>query len=274
MISPEIQNQLRSQYNPDGSDLRKIQLRMLDILLEFDRICQKNGITYWLDSGTLIGAARHGGFIPWDDDLDVCILHSDYRKLCRAVKKDLKMPYLFYDSDSKDNYARRWPRIVNESVRITRLIPDANNKGSMISRTDNLWIDVFQMIEGSVKVSRALSAFYGRCYRRRFNLIDDGKARHITGVILYPLSLGMCVLARIAGKVFHRNNLIHDFGSGFYSVRKRQDIFPLGKIEFEGHLLPAPRNTHNYLSRIYGDYTKLPDAEHRVTHNFTEIEIQ
>ena len=71
MIEKAMQQELRSLYNPDGSRLRTIQLNLLDILIEFDRICRNNEIPYWLDSGTLIGAARHGGFIPWDDDLDV-----------------------------------------------------------------------------------------------------------------------------------------------------------------------------------------------------------
>ncbi len=274
MISPEIQNQLRSQYNPDGSDLRKIQLRMLDILVEFDRVCRLNGITYWLDSGTLIGAARHGGFIPWDDDLDVCILRSDYRKLCRAIRKDLRAPYSFYDQDSTDQYARRWPRIVDESVIITRLIPDSGNKGAMVSRKDNLWIDVFQMIEGSVRTSKVLNSFYGRCYRRKFRLINDGALRHAIGVVLYPLARCICSMARLTGRIFHRGNYIHDFGAGFYSTRKKRDLFPLGTIEFESHIFPAPGNVHAYLTGIYGDYMKLPDADKRQTHNFTDIKFQ
>ena len=60
MIEKTRQQELRSLYNPDGSRLRTIQLNLLDILIEFDRVCRKNGIPYWLDSGTLIGAARHG----------------------------------------------------------------------------------------------------------------------------------------------------------------------------------------------------------------------
>lgn len=74
MIDNDTQLTLRAQFNPDGSSLRNLQLQLVDILIEFDRICRKNNIDYWLDSGSLLGAARHGGFIPWDDDLDVCVL--------------------------------------------------------------------------------------------------------------------------------------------------------------------------------------------------------
>ena len=72
---------LNEKYNPEGSQLRKAQLRMLELLVFIDEVCRKNDIPYWLDSGTLLGAMRHGGFIPWDDDADICILRSDAERL-------------------------------------------------------------------------------------------------------------------------------------------------------------------------------------------------
>ena len=74
MIDSKIQNKLREKYNPDGSLLRQHQLRMLKMLSYFDKICQEHNIHYWLSSGNCIGVVRHGGFIPWDDDIDVEML--------------------------------------------------------------------------------------------------------------------------------------------------------------------------------------------------------
>ena len=69
-----------SKYNPEGSELRVIQLRMLDILLKIDAFCKQYGINYWLEGGYYVGAVRHGGFIPWDDDLDIGMDRRDYLK--------------------------------------------------------------------------------------------------------------------------------------------------------------------------------------------------
>ena len=70
-----------SHYNPEGSTLRRAQLRMLEILKVVDDICTKHGIQNTLDGGTLIGAVRHGGFIPWDDDIDINVTREDLAKL-------------------------------------------------------------------------------------------------------------------------------------------------------------------------------------------------
>ena len=66
-----------SKYNGEGTMLRKAQLRMVDILVAIDKVCRDNGINYWIDYGTLLGAVRHKGFIPWDDDIDICVLTED-----------------------------------------------------------------------------------------------------------------------------------------------------------------------------------------------------
>ena len=78
-----------SKYNPENSTLRQAQLRMLDMLVEVDKICRKHNIPYWIDYGTLLGAVRHKGFIPWDDDIDICVMNEHYDKLRRLLMDEL-----------------------------------------------------------------------------------------------------------------------------------------------------------------------------------------
>lgn len=81
IIAKEQQERLVARYNPEGSPLRRAQQRMVEMLVFLDKICKEHNLRYWLDSGTLLGACRHGGFIPWDDDTDVCMPREDALKL-------------------------------------------------------------------------------------------------------------------------------------------------------------------------------------------------
>ena len=75
------EQELRRRYSPEGSKLRGVQRELFGILTDLADICDKNNIQWWLSSGTLLGAARHKGFIPWDDDIDIVMLRKDFRRL-------------------------------------------------------------------------------------------------------------------------------------------------------------------------------------------------
>ena len=273
MIDQIVQKQLREQYNPEGSFLRKIQKSLLDILVELDRICKENDIPYWLDSGTLLGAERHGGFIPWDDDVDVCILRKDWKRLRNALKKNLREPYKVHEVDSTSDYTHCWPRIVNEKITIHRMVK-VGKEGDMEEKAENLGLDIFLQVNGSPRVARFVDLFYGRCFRRKYRIINDGRMNHFLGVVLFPIAKMIVGAARACGKWFHPETFIHDYGTGFYSVRKKKDIFPLSLIEFEGYMLSSPVDIPSYLQRIYNTYSQLPPEEKRETHNILSVDYE
>ena len=266
-INPELQKQLREKYNPDGSPLRNIQVCLTDILIEFDRVCRKNNIQYWLDLGTLLGAARHNGFIPWDDDLDVCILRKDRRRLAKAMKKDLNPPFSFTPANTKNDNPRRWARFNNNNITVSRIC--ASKSGEPETRNEKIWLDIFLMINATVKSSKIIDPLFGRCYRRKFNLLFDGKLKHVLAICLYPFAQFVVHFMYLWGKVFRHNCYVYDFGSGFYGLRKSKDIFPLKEMEFEGHLFPVPGNYDNYLKQLYGNWETLPSEI--TSHNVIQI---
>lgn len=273
MIEAEIQEQLRNKYNPEGSDLRKIQLNMLDILIEFDRVCHKNGIVYWLDSGTLLGAVRHGGFIPWDDDIDVCIMKKDLRSLKKAMKKDLNPSYSFCMPSIRERQSMSWCRIINPNIRITRPVFNPKNPKELIPTQESLWLDIFLQINGNPSVSRFIDKLYGRCRRRFYRSITDGIFKRFASIVIYPFILLIVIIAEMLGKILSPGTLIHNFGSGFYSTRMVKEIFPLETVSFEGKKFPSPHDYDSYLSRIFGDYRQIPDTDKIKTHNVLKIEI-
>ena len=98
------------QYNPEGSLLRRDQMKMVEMLKVFSAICQKNDIKWWLCSGTLLGAARHKGFIPWDDDIDIAMMKKDYEKLKRVMRKWDSDEYFFQCMETDIEYVNPFAR--------------------------------------------------------------------------------------------------------------------------------------------------------------------
>ncbi len=243
-----------------ATDLREHQLRLLALLKEFDHICKDNGITWWLDSGTLLGAVRHRGFIPWDDDLDVCILGKDYPKIRKILKEKCPEPF-FYDCSRKGK-TRLSPRFVDKSQIVRRTDPRTGDV-----KEEPLWIDTFVLREGSLGIKKAIDPLYGKCLRRIYRGIEDGAVKRILAYIAFPALWVVVRLALLSGKIFHKGNLLHDYGVPFYSVRRSSDIFPLGTIRFEDAEFPAPADPDRYLRLIYGDYTVVPDDKDRKAHD-------
>ena len=136
---PEIdQENLRARFNPDGSLLRRQQLRMLELLIEVDRICKKHNISYWLSSGTLIGAARHKGFIPWDDDLDIEMLLPDYNRLMKVLPRELPDTMALQSVKTDPNYFFFYSK-----VRDRRSFLAESNRYDRVWKERGIYIDIF-----------------------------------------------------------------------------------------------------------------------------------
>lgn len=99
-----------------SSKMKKVWTVQMDMLCELDRICKKYGLTYYADSGTLIGAIRHKGFIPWDDDIDIAMMRSDFQKLLKVANKELKTPLFLQSVYSDQNYVRALARMRNSET--------------------------------------------------------------------------------------------------------------------------------------------------------------
>ena len=131
---------LRQRFNPDGSLLRRQQMRMLEILLEVDKICKKHNIRYWLSSGTLIGAMRHDGFIPWDDDLDIEMMRSDYLRLMKVLPAELPEWLALQNDETDSNYFYFYAKVRDKRSRMLE-----QNGYDRLWKEQGIYIDIFPM---------------------------------------------------------------------------------------------------------------------------------
>lgn len=257
--------ELRKRYNPDGSELRRAQLRMLEMLTFVDKVCSAHNINYWLDSGTLLGAARHGGFIPWDDDVDICMTYQDMLRF-----KDLMLheysghtDYVLQCRETDKNIFCGWV-----------ILRDLKSEGISDAKIHNLYkyrglnVDIFPVTDRSLGVLQVASNLLYKVFVKAplkqkpvfkyFRWLSPPIYRLFYHIVL------PCF--RMVSHPFKRRFYRMIYGCEFTSKRYIEDIWPLSRMRFEGIQLSVPHDSDAYLRRMYGDWRKLPDEIQ--THNY------
>lgn len=264
MIDPKIQDELRERFNPDGSQLRKHQMRLLEMLKYFDDLCKTHGITYWLSSGTLIGGVRHGGFIPWDDDVDVEMLKDDYEKLVRVFESDPNPRFILQTHKSDYYYFAPFAKLRDRNS----VIKEMNTNVDLYYKYRGVFIDIFIMEpSSSCLISRSASILHNLLLLHPMSNIKNRIVRSIYYRVIFFLLYKITIpVLRLITRVGVKDRLRHTAGSGFIKERYYGEIFPVQKILFEDMYVPVPNKYDSYLRRIYGDYMKLPKIESIETH--------
>lgn len=263
IIDQPTNDNLRRRFNPEGSALRHIQLQMLEILRAIDDVCCRNGIAYWLSSGTLLGAARHGGFIPWDDDLDIEMLLPDYQRFCEIAPKELPANLKLQNSQTDSMFFLGFSKVRDTTISIT----SSDELLEQHYGINGLFVDVFPIVPSTSRILHRASGkliYWSACAVNRY----EGSAflGTLSRGVHRALHATLGGINRIIQPLHPGNRLRHRFPSTFARARYRNEILPLTEIEFEGHTFPAPGNTDAYLTRIYGNWRALPNLSNIQTH--------
>lgn len=259
----EVKEDLR-EYNKEGTELRRLQLKMLDILIVVTDICDKHGLTYWLSGGTLLGAVRHGGFIPWDDDIDIELLYPDYKRLLKILPKELPSHLHLQTPKEKTN------RHLFSKVRDKYSIIDSEEENNSNYPYKGVFIDIFPLEYSYLKLKKVVDFFYGRSLRRLkmykpFKSLKSG-FEFCIALLMYPIGLLLFFFAKLFVFLFKPTTLVYSYGIGINILRDSAYMFPVSKINFEGNTFSAPKDIDSYLADQYGDYMKIPPREKRPSH--------
>lgn len=244
------------------STLRDAQVVITEGLVEIDRICKHNNIEYWIDSGTLLGAKRNGSFIPWDEDIDICMTRENYNKFITSASSELNKKKYFLQNNITDKNYRLHP--VPSKLRINNTLflwtdQDGQEYNYDKKSHSGLYVDIFPMdkIPKHAFIGSIIKILYKIYYQRRYN-----------NKTLYKKTISLF------GKIFLNYNLLKFFNASYIRYCNKSDnkrgydyscdmgltsynyptevIFPLKEITFENKKFPCPNNVTKYLTLTYG----------------------
>ena len=253
---------------------RAIQVVETEMLKVFVSICQQLNLKYYLWGGTLLGAVRHSGFIPWDDDIDVCMPRKDFERFTKEAQA-LLPEHLFLQTYKTDpEFPHVFAKIRNSN---TTFLEKAVKERKM---NHGIFIDIFPLDEYSEKQKNALSTkIREKLIESRLSyLISDDvlsarvKAVRVISKAFYPTVRS----AQEAKEALHKSYRGPQQLANYSGIGGNRDVAPAEwyqestEIMFEGIKANAPAEYHKVLTKQYGNYMQLPPVEKRVTHHFTD----
>lgn len=262
--------------------LRQAQFVLLRMFKIIDYICRKHDIKYWMCSGTLLGAVRHKGFIPWDDDLDICMLREDYERFVKIAVDEFPADMMLQTRDTDPNYHYLpLPCKVRDKksfVLSPGYMDDKSEKG--------LYIDIFP----ADRYHTNFPAFQMEKFLKSYNMFickcldsvdfkDESVTRRILSYFHPVFHILVVNYLKLAKRLIRRNKKLGMncyIGHGFDTMWKRffkyDDIYPLIEIQFENARFFAPHSPDVYLTTLYGpDYMTPPPEEKRLDAQHSHI---
>lgn len=246
--------------------LRECQLKQLSILEEVDRICRKHQIDYWLDGGSLLGAVRHGGFIPWDDDIDIAMTLEGLKQFTHIAPQELREG-LFLQTPEND------PSHKEPIVKIRDLnslyIESGDNMQAPYEK--GLYIDIFPFIDypsvpksWAKKLTKGISTSYSILHKAHYYSLRAFAEFFWFGAKygIYRTIWGL--LCVFCAKDTYMSNILVNNGYGI--MHRKDSVFPLKPILFEGKEFPAPQDPDSYLKDLYKNYMEIPPEDKRKIH--------
>lgn len=253
--------------------LERIHIRLLDMMMVFDDLCKKHHLTYYLIGGSALGALRHNGFIPWDDDVDIALPRSDFEKLekiLRSVYQNRPVNNVIYQSTFHTAPTGHFylydckHQTAEHAVAIDIFPLDAVPRSRMQQKIQQIWCQLYHV----------------SAYRKPPQ--NRGKAWYVATKLFLIFTNKACLnlLEKISKKVItHWNGKETGIVSNLYGLAGyKKEMVPQSFFgnpvyhQFETGMFPIPEKCHEYMTHIYGDYMILPPLEKRIPKHIKEME--
>ncbi len=269
----ESEIELKQKYNPDGSELRNVQIEILKMLLWFSDICEKNNLEWFLCGGNILGAVRHQGFIPWDDDMDVYMPEKDCRRLEKILlsKEYKNEDYVLQNHKTDSGYYGFWPLIRHKKSEYIK-----DDRVHNAKKYRGFQIDIFPLAE---RRSKFLAKVIKKVEKINTKYFIGKKQFRFFAVMLYHFEKDILIpLFKLFSFLFswrNKGKLCYAYPNIWYKQElDKKIVYPLKTIKFEGYDFPAPNDIDAYLKYIYGDdYMILPSPSERNNHSVVKYKL-
>ena len=260
------------------TELRHLQLVILGIIKDIDDVCRRNNIEYYLNSGSTLGAIRHKGFIPWDDDLDIMMTHDNYSRFLEACRRDLD-PGKYYVQEELVDWPLNYSKIKLLGTSIEEVEGYAKD-----DRQRGIFVDVFRV--DNTSPHRLLQLWQYTCakaslaYQMSIRTYKSATwKKKLIMALASPLRIGP--LRRFVNRqaVRYNDKETGYLGSFYEPKRFHSCIFPKAvfgtplRVPFEDIMLPVQADYDTYLRTTFGDYMQLPPEEDRQQKHISKIDF-
>ena len=264
----------------EAEALKKLQRSELDILIAVAKLCDEHGLRWWLDSGTALGAIRHEGFIPWDDDIDIGMPRDDYDRFLKLAAEYLPEGFSLHTALNTGAFAGLFAKVYKDHTRFE----NAESRASGI--TPGMFLDVFPYdyvprdTKSRKKLLRQIFFLQRRSYlyfsyvittphkqgplsvieKAGCSILHSVERRFVKDSSVYQRAYDSCVANA------PQDGLLCPATWHSQPVFEAYELLPTATAVFEGYQFPVPNNPDGYLEKLYGDWRKLPDPADRHTH--------